>query len=106
MAEGFRDRMSKSDPLFGFGIGWEGRRRFGWDVDASCHDRSPRPGRSSDCLDGSAINADFHGRENNQPFRSWKPRFLGEFVVSALESLIVYPAQNDSIGIKSTIADS
>jgi hypothetical protein len=50
--------------------------------------------------------ADFHGRENNQPFWSWKPRFLGEFAISALESLIVYPAQSDSIGIKSTLAIS
>jgi hypothetical protein len=52
------------------------------------------------------VNADFHGRENNQPFWSWKPRFLGKFAISALESLIVYPAQDDSIGIKSTLAVS
>jgi hypothetical protein len=38
------------------------------------------------------LNADFRGRENNQPFRGRKPRFLGESATSALESLIVYPA--------------
>jgi hypothetical protein len=53
-----------------------------------------------------ALNADFRGRENNQTFWSRKPRFLGEFAISALESLIVYPARNDSIGIKSTLAVS
>jgi hypothetical protein len=53
---------------------------------------------------GPVLIADFRGRENNQPFWSRKPRFLGEFAISALESLIVYPAQNDSIGIKSTLA--
>jgi hypothetical protein len=26
---------------------------------------------------GHPFNADFHGRENNQPLWSWKPRFLG-----------------------------
>jgi hypothetical protein len=55
---------------------------------------------------GTYNNADFHGRENNQLFWTWKPRFLGEFAISVLESLIVYPAQNDSIGIKSTLAVS
>jgi hypothetical protein len=50
------------------------------------------------------LNADFRGRENNQPFWSRKPRFLGEFAISALESLIVYPAQIDSVGITSTLA--
>jgi hypothetical protein len=51
-----------------------------------------------------SLNADFRGRENNQPFWSRKPRFLGEFAISALESLIVYPAQIDSVGITSTLA--
>jgi hypothetical protein len=51
-------------------------------------------------------NADFRGRGNNQLFRGRKPRFLGELATFALESLIVYPARIDSIGIKSTFAVS
>jgi hypothetical protein len=38
------------------------------------------------------LNADFHGRENNQPFWGRKPRFLGDVAISALGSLIVYLA--------------
>jgi hypothetical protein len=52
----------------------------------------------------SPLNADFHGPENNQPFWGRKPRFLGDFAISALGSLIVYLAENDSIGIISTLA--
>ena len=51
-----------------------------------------------------AFNADFHGRENNQPFWGRRLRFLGDLAIFALGSLIVYLAKNDSIGIKSTLA--
>jgi hypothetical protein len=50
------------------------------------------------------FNADFHGRENNQSFRGRKTRFLGGLANSALGSLIVYSARNDSIGILSAFA--
>jgi hypothetical protein len=49
-------------------------------------------------------NADFRGQENNQSFWGRKPRFLGDLAISALGSLIVYLARNDSIGILSTLA--
>jgi hypothetical protein len=45
------------------------------------------------------MNADFHGRENNQYFCGRKPRLLGDLAISALGSLIVYSAQNDSTGV-------
>ena len=34
-------------------------------------------------LDLASLNADFRGRENNQPFRGRTPRFLGELAISA-----------------------
>jgi hypothetical protein len=49
------------------------------------------------------LNAEFRDRENNQPFWSQKPRFFGQSAISAPESLIVYPARNDAIGIKSAL---
>src|ERR1035441_2317490 len=59
---------------------------------------------SAGCGRGQALNADFHGRENNQSFRGRKPRFLRDLSISALGSLIVYLARNDSIGRVSTVA--
>jgi hypothetical protein len=50
------------------------------------------------------LNADFHGRENNQAFWPRKSRLFGDLAISAPESLIVYLAKTDSIGIKSTSA--
>jgi hypothetical protein len=50
------------------------------------------------------LNPDFRGRENNQGFWGRKPRFLRDLAISALGSLIVYPARIDTIGIKSTLA--
>jgi hypothetical protein len=53
----------------------------------------------------SAINADFRGRENNQSFRGWKPRFFGDLAVTARQLLIIFQAENDLIGIVSTLSD-
>ena len=54
----------------------------------------------------TVFNADFRGRENNQAFWGRKPRFLGDLAISALGSLIVYPARSDSTAMKSTLAIS
>jgi hypothetical protein len=53
---------------------------------------------------GSPFNPDFRGWENNQAFWGQKLRLLRDLTISALRSLIVYPARNDTIGLNSTLA--
>jgi hypothetical protein len=61
-------------------------------------------GRGLSCEGQSPVNPDFRGRENNQLFWGLKSQFLGYLAISALVSLIVYLAENDAIGIESTLA--
>ncbi len=74
--------------------------------------RDPEKGRTVKRLEGEelieahkAFIADFRGRENNQSFRGWKPRFFGDLAVTARQLLIIFQAENDLIGIVSTLSD-
>jgi hypothetical protein len=51
-----------------------------------------------------AIIPDFRGRENNQSHGVRNPRFSGDFAISTLGSLIVFPARNAMGGIPSTLS--
>jgi hypothetical protein len=61
----------------------------------------PGPGPEAGSLD-----ADFHGRENNQSLRAQGPSFLGDLPHRAPLWLIVFSAQSGSFGFVSTFSIS
>ena len=52
------------------------------------------------------MNADFHGRENNQSLRAQGPSFLGDLPHRATLWLIVFSAQSGLFGFVSTFSIS
>jgi hypothetical protein len=63
----------------------------------------PEPRR---ICEGFLLNADFHGRENNQSLRAQDPWFLGDLSLRASLRLIVFSAESGSFGFISTFAGS
>jgi hypothetical protein len=50
------------------------------------------------------MNADFHGRENNQSLRVRGHSFLGDFLLRATLRLIVFSAKSGTVGFVSTFS--
>jgi hypothetical protein len=52
------------------------------------------------------MNADFHGRENNQSLRAQIPSFLGDLSLRSTLRLIVFSAKRGLVGFVSTFSFS